>query len=87
MNANFNIGQPTNIHQDRPIDIKLTTAVVCEKCKAESFIPAIMIRGVSAIVSGAGKDGFKLIDTFACIACGNINESFKPLELRTPKLS
>ena len=82
----INTGQPTTIQQQKPLDIKLTGKVACDKCGGIAFIPATVLRSVSAVVSPSGKPGFYPIDTYCCAADGHINEQFLPIELRTPKI-
>lgn len=58
--------------------IPKTTAIVCEKCKHNVFVPAFFLRKVSRLLIGASEDGVIPINTFACAKCGHINEEFKP---------
>jgi hypothetical protein len=67
----------------KQIDIKSTTAVACEKCKAEAFQQALILRKVSALLTGEGKEGYMPIQVFSCASCGHVNEQFLPEELRS----
>ena len=60
------------------VDISQTTAVSCEKCKHDVFIPAFKMRKLSALLSPAGKETMVPVNVFACAKCGNINEEFLP---------
>jgi hypothetical protein len=74
-------GPPSS--QQPNIDIKQTTETLCEKCEGDAFQESVILRGVSALMSGTGKAGFLPIQVFACAACGHVNEGFKPAELRS----
>lgn len=67
-------------------DIKQTTPEVCEECKGEAFIEAIMLRKISALLTKTGKEGYMPIQVFACVKCGHVNSHFIPAELRPVKL-
>lgn len=64
-------------------DLRMTNATCCESCKGEAFIEALMLRRVSALLSGTGKEGFVPIQVFACAKCGHVNSQFIPAEIRT----
>ena len=63
------------------VDISQTTAVSCEKCKHDVFIPAFKMRKLSALLSPAGKETLVPVNVFACAKCGHINDAFLPKEL------
>ena len=69
------------------IDLKNTAPTVCDQCGGEAFQEAMMLRKVSALLSGTGKEGYLPVQIMACVKCGNINQQFLPQELRTPKLT
>ena len=83
MNLNKKVGPET---LQANIDINLTTPVVCENCKKQSFQEALMLREVSAILSNNGKSGVVPIQVMACVACGHVNNMFLPMELRRKSL-
>lgn len=60
------------------VDISQTTAVSCEKCKHDVFIPAFKMCKLSALLSPAGKETMVPVNVFACAKCGHINEEFLP---------
>ena len=41
------------------LDIKQTTAVTCDACGNDAFQSAIMLRRVSALMTGTGESGFR----------------------------
>jgi hypothetical protein len=61
------------------IDIKQTTAIICEKCQSDLFIPAFYMRKLSALVNPQGQDAVIPVQTFCCGNCGHINKEFIPL--------
>ena len=72
-----------NTAQVRPsLDIKSTAEVNCESCGCNSFIEAMLLRRVSALLTDTGKEGFLPIQVFACSACGHVNNGFIPAEIR-----
>jgi len=80
MNPNIN-------NSNRPeIDLKNTTAVVCETCGSETFIEALILRQVSALLSKSGKPGIAPYQVLTCVGCGGVNQEFLPPELRKIKL-
>ena len=70
----------TNNQQQLNIDISQTTAVVCEKCKNDTFQQVYKMRKLSALLSPAGKESMIPIQVFACAKCGHINKGFLPKE-------
>lgn len=52
--------------------------ITCENCDNDTFVQAVMLKRVSALVSPNGEAGIVPIETFACVSCGNVNEEFKP---------
>ena len=75
-----------DINQSRsnrpPIDIKLTTPLVCDSCQGEVFTEALMFRKVSALMTDNGKQGLLPVSVYACIKCNNVHRDFIPNELR-----
>ena len=57
-----------------------TNPIICEKCEGEVFVPAFLLRKVSALVSPSGKDTVLPLQLFACISCNHINEDMLPVE-------
>ena len=65
------------------VDIKQTTSVTCEECGGTIFEQALIIRRVSAILTGQGKPGFMPIPVFRCSDCGHVNKDFVPKEIQS----
>lgn len=65
------------------VDLKQTTPVLCEKCEGGYFEQALVIRRVSAILTGQGKPGFVPIPVFKCGDCGHVNAEFLPKEIQS----
>lgn len=59
-------------------DLSLATDLVCESCQNRTFQEVLLMKKVSALVSPNGKEGIIPIPTFACVACGYVNEMFRP---------
>ena len=64
--------------QQQQIDIKKTTAIVCDnaECKNDMFMPAMKFRKVSKIMAGTKDDQIIPVQVFMCTSCGNINKEF-----------
>jgi hypothetical protein len=64
--------------QQQQIDIKKTTAVICdnEDCNNDMFMPAMKFRKVSKILAGTKDDQIIPVQVFMCTACGNVNHEF-----------
>ena len=77
------MNKPENEKTNPQMDIKQTTPVECDNCKNQSFIEAMLLRRVSAILSPSGKAEILPIAVFSCVACGHINEEFLLPDLRT----
>ena len=60
------------------IDFSQTTAEVCEKCGNDTFVSAIKLRKLSALLSPTGQETMIPIQVFACAKCGYINKGFLP---------
>jgi len=65
------------------VDISQTTPVLCEECGGTYFEQAMVLRRVSAILTGQGKPGFMPIPVFRCADCGHVNKDFLPKEVQS----
>jgi len=65
------------------VDISQTTPVLCEECNGTYFEQAMVLRRVSAILTGQGKPGFMPIPVFRCADCGHVNKDFLPKEVQS----
>lgn len=68
--------------QQPKIGLDQTSAVKCEKCGHEVFREALMLRKVSAILTGTGQPGIIPIPVFECTKCGHVNQEMLPKELQ-----
>ena len=59
------------------VDLSQTTAVICEACGHDIFIPAFKMRKMSALLSPTGQPTMIPMQVFACAKCGHINEEFQ----------
>lgn len=64
------------------ISLHDTTAVTCSKCGGEVFEQGVLLREVSALLTGTGEPGLIPIPVFICSKCGHVEERFLPVELR-----
>ena len=74
---------PRQMQQQMP-DLSQATDIVCENCGNLTFQEVLLMKKVSAIVSPNGKEGIVPIPTFSCVACGFVNEMFRPLKKVQP---
>jgi hypothetical protein len=65
------------------VDLSQTLPVLCEECNGGYFQQALVIRRVSAILTGQGKPGFVPIPIFKCSDCGHVNNEFIPKEIQS----
>lgn len=66
--------------QQQAPDLSLAEDIVCENCGNLTFQEVLLMKKVSALVSPNGKEGIVPIPTFSCVACGWVNEMFRPLK-------
>ena len=64
------------------IALQDTKAVKCEKCGCEFFEQGLILREVSALMTGTGQPGIIPIPVFICSECGHVNKQFIPEELK-----
>ena len=62
------------------VDLSQSTAVTCEACGHDVFIPAFKLLKLSALLSPHGKETMIPMQVFACAKCGHINDDFLPKE-------
>lgn len=65
-----------------PVDLANTTAVTCSVCGGEVFEQGMILREVSALLTGTGQPGIIPIPVFICSKCGHVPEQFLPKELQ-----
>ena len=71
------------LRQQQPdIDLSKSSAIKCDKCTNEVFVPGFMLRRVSALVNPSGRDIVIQIPVQVCSACGGVNDEFVPQELK-----
>ena len=63
------------------ISIDKTTPVVCEECKSQTFVEALMLRKVSKFLTGQTQDSLMPIQVFVCANCGHTNDDMLPPQL------
>ena len=62
----------------QPIQVNIKNAddVVCEECQNNHFVPAFVIKQVSALISPTGKETMIPIQVFKCDKCNHVNKLF-----------
>ena len=66
--------------QQQQMQVKLSDAddVFCDECNNAYFVPVVMIKRLSPLVSPTGEEAMVPMQVFQCNACNHINESFMP---------
>ena len=64
------------MNQNINIDLNNVHNIKCDECENETFIPAFVIKQVSALMSPNGRETLIPIQLFKCSKCGHINEKF-----------
>ena len=62
--------------QNFNVDLSNADNVKCNECDNETFVPAFIIKQVSALMSPTGKETLVPIQLFKCSKCGHVNEKF-----------
>ena len=62
--------------QNFNVDLSNADNVKCNECDNETFVPAFIIKQVSALMSPTGKETLVPIQLFKCSKCGHVNERF-----------
>lgn len=61
--------------------------VACEKCSCEIMSQAFVIKVVSGLMTGDGKDTYVPVPIFACNNCKHVNNIFvKDLKINTQEV-
>ena len=72
-----------NIPQQKPVDLSITTPIVCEGCGHNMFKEALLIRKESRFASGLPDDRIVPIALMICSKCELPLEEFIPLPLKS----
>ncbi len=62
--------------QNINIDLNSVDSISCEECDNKTFVPAFVLKNVSALMSPTGKDTIVPIQIFKCSKCNHVNEKF-----------
>jgi hypothetical protein len=58
--------------------------VTCEKCSCEIMKQAFIIKSISGLLTGDGKETFVPVPIFVCNECNHVNSIFvKDLKIKT----
>lgn len=77
--------RPQMPQQQRTPDLSLAQDIQCDNCKNLTFQEVLLMKKVSALVSPNGREALIPIPTFACVACGYVNEMFRPIKTPAPQ--
>jgi hypothetical protein len=58
------------------INVKDAQDVKCTECDGEVFVPAFLIKKISAIVSPTGQEVMAPVQIFQCANCKHVNKEF-----------
>ena len=64
--------------QQIKVNLQDAEDVVCEECKNAYFVPAVMIKRLSPLVSPTGQEAMVPVQTFQCNQCNHVNSQFIP---------
>jgi hypothetical protein len=62
--------------QNINIDLSSADNIKCEECENETFVPAFVIKHISALMSPTGQETMVPIQLFKCSKCNHVNEKF-----------
>ena len=68
------MNQPNQLN----ISLDQTIPVKCANCDGETFTQAFFLRKAPRLLTGSPTDGYLPVPTFACLACGHVNQEFMP---------
>lgn len=84
MTSKFIPPNPRQQMEARQPDLSLADDIKCEQCGSLTFQEVLLMKKVSALLSPNGKEGIVPIPTFSCVACGYVNEMFRPAYMQKP---
>jgi hypothetical protein len=53
-------------------------SVECEECKCQTFVAAMVIKKIPALVSPTGQGGLAPVQIYQCSQCAHVNKEFMP---------
>tara|TARA_R110000744_G_scaffold364557_1_gene473131 strand:+ start:486 stop:707 length:222 start_codon:yes stop_codon:yes gene_type:complete len=65
-----------NQSEQMQLDLSKADDVICE-CGSKVFVPVMMMKRISPLVSPTGQEAMVPIQLYACIKCHEIPEAFK----------
>ena len=65
-----------NAQQQINIDLSTASSIECDECQHTEFVPAFIIKKVSALMSPTGAETMVPVQIFKCGKCNHINELF-----------
>lgn len=83
LDGNVDVPQNSTAVNITPKDLKTLT---CEKCQGEVFAEGLIIKTVSPLLTGNGKEGMLPIPAFYCVKCQTVVDKYLPEDMRKPQL-
>ena len=72
--------------QSISINLKDSTGIVCSHCGNDIFVPGMMVRKISRLVTGSAKDIISPVQIPLCSKCMEPLDEVIPDTLRKPKI-
>ena len=74
MNRAMSSPQQTTVN----VDLSSADDITCDSCGNYTFLPVMLMKRLSAILSPTGQEAIIPMQVFSCNACGWINKEFLP---------
>jgi uncharacterized Zn finger protein len=68
------------------INLRDMDFIVCDKCGHNEFKEITYLKRVPKLLTGSPDDTVVPFPTYACLACGHVNEELNPFHTESPKL-
>jgi hypothetical protein len=65
-----------NPTQNININLKDAEDIKCDECENSYFVPAFMIKKISALMSPTGQEIMAPVQLFQCASCKHVNKKF-----------
>jgi len=66
------------------LNLNETTAIQCDNCNGEIFVPVLMLRKIPALLTGTSQPQLVPIQVFKCDICNALMEEMWPKNLPKP---
>ena len=62
--------------QNINVDLSSADNITCDACGNVTFVPAFVLKNISALMSPTGKETLVPVQLFKCSKCDHVNEKF-----------